>query len=182
MASVAESIGRSCSRRPVSDTIVDPTNLVSAEELLFAGKSMPRIYRSMKQADDGLPLVGSGSNELGVRIPPNPHADVEVDTNGDVILNGSGMSVADGWRCLLPHLVPKRLRSVWPGATGSNKLSCFRLGDGPFCAGSLNDRLSLLLKEHDPRSGNIVPTQIVPLQHFLEDLAATRSGWAIGET
>jgi hypothetical protein len=42
---------------------------------------MPTIYRSMKQAEDGLPVVGSNSKELGVRVPPNPNADVDLDGN-----------------------------------------------------------------------------------------------------
>jgi hypothetical protein len=65
---------------------------------------MPTIYRTMKRADDGLPTVGSNTNELGVRVPPNPNGDIELDENGYVILNGNGMSVAENWRRLLPHL------------------------------------------------------------------------------
>jgi hypothetical protein len=124
---------------------------LAARSLLRNEKLMPTIYRAMKQTDDGLPAVGSGSSELGVRIPPNPNADIEVDDDGNVILNGNGMSVVENWRSLLPHLVPKRLKPIFPGATGSNKLACFRFGEGPFSPGSLNDRLSLNLKRHDVR-------------------------------
>jgi hypothetical protein len=81
---------------------------------------MPTIYRAMKRSDDGRPVIGSGSNELGVRVPPNPHADIETDDDGNVLLNENGMSVVDNWRSLLPHLIPKRLKSVFAGATGSN--------------------------------------------------------------
>jgi hypothetical protein len=143
---------------------------------------MPTIYRAMKQADDGLPMVGSGSKELGVRVPPNPNADIDLDETGNVILNGKGMSVARNWRGLLPHLVPKRLRSIFPGATGSNNLACFRFGQGPFSPGALDDRLSWVLKEHDSYAGSVVPTQSVPESRFQNDLAATRSGWTIDET
>ena len=127
----------------------------------------------MKRADDGQPLVGSGSNELGVRLPPNPHADIEIDDDGNVVLNGDGMSVAGNWRNLLPHLVPKRLRPILTRANGSNKLACFRFGDGPFSPGTLNDRLSLTLKRHDAQAGNVVPAEPVSAGQFQEDLAAT---------
>jgi hypothetical protein len=59
---------------------------------------MPTIYRSMKRAEDGLPIVGSNSKELGVRVLPNPNVDVDLDGNGHVITNGKGMSVAEHWR------------------------------------------------------------------------------------
>jgi hypothetical protein len=64
----------------------------------------------MKREDDGLPKAGSNSRELGVRIPPDPFADVDVDGQGQVILNNKGMSVAENWRYFLAHLVPKRLK------------------------------------------------------------------------
>jgi hypothetical protein len=38
----------------------------------------------MKAAADGLPVVGDRSKELGVRVPPNPHADVDVNPNTSV--------------------------------------------------------------------------------------------------
>jgi len=143
---------------------------------------MPTIYRSMKRTEDDLPVVGVNSKELGVRVPPTPNADVDLDRNGNVVPNGKGMSVAENWRFLLPHLVPKRLRSIFPGATGSNDLSCFKLGDGPFQDGPIGDQLSLVLKNHDPRAGNVVPARPDPIQSFQAHLAATRSQWSIEET
>jgi hypothetical protein len=77
-------------------------------------KVMPTIYRAMKRANDGAPFVGSNSKELGVRVPPNPNGDIDLDENGNVVLNGKGMSVAENWRRLLPHLVPKRLKPILP--------------------------------------------------------------------
>src|SRR5688572_26526568 len=95
---------------------------------------MPTVYRSMKREPDGLPKVGSQSRELGVRVPPDAHSDVDVDSAGMVLLNRKGMSVADHWTSLLPHLIPKRLRSIVDGASGSNQSACFRFGSGPFIA------------------------------------------------
>lgn len=38
---------------------------------------MPQVFRPMiVNEQDGLPLVGTESKRLGVRVPPNPHADV----------------------------------------------------------------------------------------------------------
>lgn len=136
----------------------------------------------MKRAGDDRPVVGSNSRELGVRVPPNPNADVDLDDRGNVILNAKGMSVARNWRNLPPHLVPKRLRPVLPAASGSNQLFCYKLGDGPFRSGPINDQLILVLKAHDPRSANVVPSQLGQVRVFQDDLAATRSDWSIDET
>lgn len=143
---------------------------------------MPTIYRAMKRADDGLPIVGSNSKELGVRVPPNPNGDIDLDEHGTVILNGKGMSVAENWRRLLPHLVPKRLKSIFPGASGSNNVACFCFGHGPFSPGTLNAGLALALKEHDTTAGNVVPVRSVREREFQDELAATRGEWAVNET
>ncbi|MGP0065885.1 MAG: hypothetical protein ACLQGP_20060 [Isosphaeraceae bacterium] len=136
----------------------------------------------MKHAKDGQPEVGSDSKQLGVRVAPNPNADVDLDEKGDVILNGKGMSVAENWRDLLPHLIPKRLQPIFSGAAGSNRLACFRFGQGPFAPGYVNGQLSLILKEHDPHAGNVVPARAGPECQFQGDLAATRGMWTIDET
>lgn len=136
----------------------------------------------MRRADDNRPVVGSNSKELGVRVPPNPNADVDLDDSGRVILNGKGMSVAENWRHLPPHLIPMRLRSELPGAAGSDRLSCFIHGSGPFKEGPINDRLALVLKAHDMRAGNVVPSRLDELQSFQDELAATRSEWSIEES
>jgi len=136
----------------------------------------------MKRADDGLPAVGSNSKELGVRVPPNANADIDLDENGDVTLNGKGMSVAENWRRLPPHLVPKRLKPIFPGASGSNNVGCYRFGQDPFLPGLLNTRLALVLKGNDPHAGNVVPARSVREREFQDALAATRDEWTIDET
>jgi hypothetical protein len=143
---------------------------------------MPTIYRPMKHAEDGLPVVGSNSKELGVRIPPNSNADIDLDGNGSVILNGKGMSVAKHWKYLLGHLVPKRLRPTFPGATGPNSLTCYKTGTGAFAEASLNHELTVALKTDDPHAGNVVPSRLVALQQFQAALAATRAQWTPDET
>jgi hypothetical protein len=143
---------------------------------------MATIYRTMKRAEDDLPVVGANSRELGVRVPPHPNADVDLDLDGKIVLNGKGMSVAENWRHLLPHLVPKRLRWTFPGAAGTNNLACFKLGDGPFGEGAIYGQLSLILKGHNSRTGNVVPSQGIRVDAFQAELAATRSDWSIDET
>jgi hypothetical protein len=136
----------------------------------------------MKVADDGLPVVGDRSKELGVRVPPNRHADIDVDNAGMVVLNGLGMSVVANWRDLPDHLIPIRLCAIVPQAAGSNDLKCYRWGEGPFAAGMLAAGLELVLKPGSSRHGNVTPTTDVTVAQFLALLAATRADWVEDET
>lgn len=128
-----------------------------------------------------MPIVGSNSKELGVRVSPNAIQDVDLDEKGNVVANGKGMSVADNWRRLPPHLIPKRLKPKFAGASGSDNVACFRFGEGPFAPAALSSRLQLVLKEHDVHTGNVSPIITIPERDFQADLAATRSNWTIDE-
>ncbi|HTU89487.1 MAG TPA: hypothetical protein VMF69_05265 [Gemmataceae bacterium] len=143
---------------------------------------MPMIFRTMKRADDGLPVVGSNSKELGVRIPPNPNADIDLDANDCVVLNGKGLSVAANWRKLPGYLIPKCLRTLFPGAAGPNTLACYKMGTGVFAPAAVSNALTLVLKKGNPQSGNIVPNQSVHRDQFQADLAAIRDQWTVDET
>jgi hypothetical protein len=92
------------------------------------------------------------------------------------------MSVSENWRDLLPHLVPKRLRPLFPGAAGSNTQACWKMGTGAFAPGPLTDDLELVLKVNSTRNGNVVPARLAPLADFQAHLAATRQSWAVDET
>jgi hypothetical protein len=135
----------------------------------------------MKRGDDGLPVVGSNSKELGVRVFPNPNADVDIAADGTVEHNGRGMSVAAHWADLLPHLIPKRMRPHSPGAAGSNALACYRTGQGEFSDGPLGRELALQLKPGQSRNGNIVPASRLTIDRFQLALAATRDEWTVDE-
>lgn len=135
----------------------------------------------MKRDADGLPFVGTQSKELGVRVPTNENADVDLDSDGNVLLNGRGMSVASDWRYLQPHLIPRRLRAHHNGAAGPNSLAICRFGDGAFAASMITERLALNLKPGSTRHGNIVPTVPMPIEEFLNNLADTRDQWVIEE-
>lgn len=136
----------------------------------------------MKRDVDGLPVVGSNSKELGVRVPPNPHADVDVKPDGTVELNGKGMSVAKHWTLLQPHLIPKRLNAIVPDATGSNTLACYRMGEGEFTRGAINKELELALKRGQDDLGNIAPATAMKTDEFQISLASTRDQWSNDET
>lgn len=135
----------------------------------------------MKRGDDGLPVVGSNSKELGVRVPPNPHGDVDVRADGVVEQNGKGMSVAKHWTCLRSHLIPKRLSPIHSGAGGPDYLVCYRHGNGPFIAGALNDDLELCLKPGQHQTGNVVPARVMTIEEFQRALAETREVWTVDE-
>src|SRR6059058_2366777 len=67
-----------------------------------------RLYRSMKEAADGFPAVGSSSRLLGVRPGNAPTPDVLAVAPSDLVLPGQGgMSVAPDDPANLPrHLRP----------------------------------------------------------------------------
>lgn len=143
---------------------------------------MPTIFRSMKRSVDGLPVVGANAKELGVRVPPNPNADIDLDQNDRVVQNGKGMSVVANWRHLLAHLIPKRLKPIFPGAAGSDSLTCYKMGDGAFTSGDVSDDLRMVLKHGNHQAGNVIPAQSVHYDQFQRHLAATRDRWSPDET
>src|SRR5262249_36980623 len=141
---------------------------------------MPKVYRVMRKADDGKPVVDATGKGLGVRgTPVNGVVDVDLDRHGNVILNGKGMSVAPAWRDLPYFLVPKRLRGQFPGARGAAGTPCYTMGEGPFQDGPLVPGLDL--RQDSPRHGSVVPQQLVSLEQFQADLARTRESWVIDE-
>ena len=135
---------------------------------------MPRVFRVMRKDADDLPTVSPTS--LGVR----PGKDVDLDAQNNVLVNGKGMSVAPNWREINIHRIPKRLRTLLPGAAGSNSWSCFRIGVGPFQRGDFANGLTLELDS--TTHGVVAPAQIVPLATYEGDIAATRPQWQVDET
>ena len=131
----------------------------------------------MKSAPDGLPVVGKQSKELGVRVPPNEHADVDLEQDGQVVLNRRGMSVAAHWRFLKPHLVPRRLKDHVYGASGPNSLAIYRYGDGEFVESDLNEYLALALKRGSMEQANVVPARAMSLDDFVMHLVGMREHW-----
>ena len=92
---------------------------------------MPLVFRAMKKDNDGLPTIKQSASGLGVR----PGMDIDLDAQGNVIVNGKGMSVSPTWRVMSILRIPKRLRNIVPGARGSNNHVLFQNGNGPFQQG-----------------------------------------------
>ena len=134
---------------------------------------MPRAFRVMRKDADNLPNVSPTG--LGVR----PGVDVDVDAQGNVLVNGKGMSVSPNWRDINVNRIPKRLRPIVPGASGSNNTSCFLTGIGPFVQGPFANGLTL---EPDTAThGNVTPAAVISIAMYEADLAATRSDWVEDE-
>jgi hypothetical protein len=123
-----------------------------------------------------LPKLGTKSKCLGVREPGN--ADVDLDNEGNVKLNGRGMSVVSDWRLLPGFLVPPHLENEFNGASGRG-LRVFVHGEGGFVEAAVAESLCLRHKTSSDTAGNVVPTASLPLAHFQAALQATRSGWFV---
>lgn len=141
---------------------------------------MPKIYRSMRKADDGRPKVDGTGKGLGVRGEPvNGVVDVDIDEGGNVILNGKGMSVAPSWRDLPYFLISRRLKHQFPAARGSADLYCFTMGEGVFADGPI--AAGLELKTDSTSHGVVIPRDSVQLTQYQSDLANTLDHWIIDE-
>jgi hypothetical protein len=137
---------------------------------------MPLVFRAMRKEDDGFPKVEQSAGGLGVR----PGVDIDLDPQGNAMVNGKGMSVSPAWRDLPISRIPRRQRSVVPGARGSNNTFCFKTGDGPFRPGAF--AAGLVLEPDSATHGCVTPERLVPLQQYESDLAATRSHWQVDES
>ena len=139
---------------------------------------MPRFYRAMVHEKE-IPLVGSGKNMLGVRVPPDPNADIEPNDEGFVQPEAGGMSVAPSWRDLPHFLIPKRLKELAPKARGRNDLICFRFGDGNFEFSNVIEKL--VLRPNSSTHGEVQPSVSMLLADYQNAIAATLEGWTKDE-
>jgi hypothetical protein len=65
------------------------------------------------------------------------------------------------------------------GATGSEKVFCWRMGSGPFVAEQV--AAGLFLRPDSDSHANVEPDQPMPLAECQGALAATRDQWEIDE-
>src|SRR5262245_42419293 len=135
----------------------------------------------MRVDADGLPKVGTQSKCLGVREPPDRHADVNIDAAGYVILDGNGLSVTADWRQLPGHLIPEHLDDGFNGASGKG-MRVFVHGSEGFSEGPVAAGLQLRHKPRSSTSGNVTPVASVPLAQYQNDLRATRPDWVDDES
>ena len=138
----------------------------------------PRIFRVMKTCpEDGLPVIGNtNSIQLGARLG----RDVKCDQAGNVVLDGSGMSVTPAWKMLDYSRIPSRLKDKFPGAAGSNKTACYAMGAGRFERSPVTDNLELI--PDSSKHGVIAPSTTMPYDQYQQALAGTRSNWVKDES
>ena len=137
------------------------------------------MFRTMKKAEDGLPLVEDSKNGLGV-VSDSRHRDLTVDEHGLVHPNAGGMSAACHWRRLPVHRIPKRLRGMVPGARGNNEVHCFRMGAGAFASGPLSE--DLFFRTDSDCHGTLQPSRTMPVPNFINALVETRHAWVVDES
>ena len=138
---------------------------------------------------EGKPRVGQAWCELGVRVPGRLKsngqpalADVDLDANGNVVLNHKGMSVFRSLAdlpALHSRLVPIHLASKVRGAAGPGGTRIWATGQGPFASGPLTNTLELF--ESGTEHGTVGPSAPVPIADFQTELAKTLNSWVIEE-
>jgi hypothetical protein len=125
------------------------------------------LFRSMKEAHDGLPEVGGSARLLGVRRGNHATPEVLAVNPTDVVGPGmGGMSVAPADPMHLDR--HRRPRSL--GGTGREPVWCIE-------SGKLN--IALLFRQTSSRHGLIEPSSTMTLAEFEDALAATRMLWAL---
>jgi hypothetical protein len=124
-----------------------------------------RVFRSMRGAADGLPVVGPTARTLGVRL----EIDIPVDAYGMVRPGAGGLSVSPE----SPVYLPTHRRPPEFGGTGND--------DVWFIA--VNDLGPSLLYRPDPANpaghGFVEPARRMTAEEYQQALAATRGAWAL---
>jgi hypothetical protein len=133
---------------------------------------MPTVYRAMKiDPTDGLPLRGQSATKLGIRP-----SDYDVDPETTVVSkNGQGCSVSPSCSQIPQPLRPRK----FPGGLGGKTLGCFRLGDGPWQAGTVAPGLELSPDPDDENHGFLIPAVPMLLKELEEIMDATRNLWQL---
>jgi hypothetical protein len=124
-----------------------------------------RLFRSMKEASDGLPSTGPSGKLLGVRPANMPTADVLATNPGDPVHpDQGGMSVAP----YDPLHLPKHRRPASLGGTGLEPVWYIELDDlGP----------ELQFRQDRSEHGLVEPARVMALHDLQDALARTRSWW-----
>ncbi len=126
-----------------------------------------KLFRSMREDVNGLPMIGPSGRMLGVRPGDGPTPDVLAVQASDVMLpNQGGMSVApdNPWH-LLRHRRPQSL-----GGSGLDPVWSLETAElGP----------NLQFRQDSPTHGVIEPLRAMTLQEYQEALSATRTRWKL---
>jgi len=120
------------------------------------------IYRSMRAAEDGRPVIEQSADGLGVRKDDDPYPDV---TAADGFVNpGNGMSVSGD-----PRQMPRRRRPVRFG--GKSRLPLFGMEEA-----DLPEGLSLFPPFY-PGHMVLQPAWRMPIEEYETLLEGTRFDW-----
>jgi hypothetical protein len=139
---------------------------------------MPTIYRVMTN-EARRPKIGPTARTLGVRPTAPPEGDITVIEEHVAPMTG-GMSVAPNWRMLPTHRLPPRMiEKGAQEATGKNTDACWKMHEGDFASGPLNDELVLDADAAD--HGTVQPRAKVLLTNYQNSLGATVELWSIDE-
>lgn len=126
-----------------------------------------KLFRSMKEADDGAPEIGRSARLLGVRLGKSAVPDVLAIQDSDIVspMQG-GMSVApDDPMHLLRHRRPPSL-----GGIGQDPVWYIEVDDlGP----------DLSFRQDKPEHGLIEPSRDMTLREYERALADTRLQWKL---
>jgi hypothetical protein len=139
---------------------------------------VPKIFRAMRQTE-GKPEIGPKG--LGVRLPPDPHADIVPDDSGQIHPGTGGMSVSPTVGDLPARLIPARLRHLYPKAAGRDDLFVWSMGSGDFSAGPLAESLALRPDPEREGHGFVEPDATIATEVYVSALAATRDEWTVDE-
>lgn len=147
---------------------------------------MPLMIRAM-QANGNSPLVGHTRNDtLGVREITQTSDGKEIgdvkSVDGVVQPGTGGMSVSPSNGSLPPHLIPKRLRAMYPDARRSNALPetfPWKMGEGAFADCPLTDELLLRIDPTDADHGFVEPRAPVSLEEFRAAIEKTCPEWVL---
>lgn len=130
------------------------------------------------KSDGVRPVLGESASTLGARVP----TDIPMDADGTVRPATGGMSVSPSLSFLPVRMVPMRLRHLVPGAVGSNSLSVWSMGDGPFVAGGVAPYLQLRPDpENQKGHGFVEPETTMHLEQYQAALADTQDRWTVDE-
>ena len=125
------------------------------------------VFRSMKEAPDGFPVVGAGGRLLGVRPGNHPTPDVLEVNPDDIVGPGSGgLSVAP----LDPVYLQKHRRPAGLGGTGH---------DPVWCMETTQLGRDLQFRQDRQDHGVIEASRAMTLQQLELALTCTRQLWTV---
>lgn len=125
---------------------------------------MTKYFRTMKKSEDGLPVVGRGFLELGVRIEGSTR-DIQPGTDGSVEPETGGMSVS--WE---PRRLPKALRPK--SLDGESAHPVFGVSEAALPG-------TLVVRQTKRAHALVEPATHQTLQQYEAALASTRPSWSV---